>query len=411
MHRKPPLSYTTTTTPKAKPSTAQSQYIVFTDGRKRVLVPRPKTHKAALETARRHIPSIKEEDLRFQTNELAICGVVVAERHKCPDAIVPVKASARGIGSDNATSIILKFTYLTGELVEVKLKTTTKFSKAFAKLLPLFGPDLAVIYEGSRVQPDATPESLYMEDQDDIYVRKAQLGGKPVIYLYSPAGIDVSVALTLTCEWNFSAIYLVVPMKSSSTGQHIQWNVRTHSDGNLTEGDTGLDVAYLFWEAHTNPGIPLSPPATRFTASEFFSPLRSDLSPADSVVIAVHDITPYFYKVLLSLGLHTEARTSFITYWLPSFLKHTHVALRFVPQAAYESAAVLDIHPVPDVVTRVFMLFKGLPDEALAEWADAECGANDAERWCGVVGSDVERASDTALFRVLEWGGMEVFAQ
>ncbi|KAJ6476703.1 hypothetical protein C8R47DRAFT_1052008 [Mycena vitilis] len=415
--------------PKAKPSTAQGQYIVFTDGRKRVLVPRPKTHKMAVETARRHFPSIPEEDLRFQTDELAICDgkmteiaaeswnmvdllslVAVAERHECP---VPVPASGRRLGSGNAGSINLTFLY-EGAQVGMKMKTNTRFSKVFSKLQSMFGPDLSVVYEGSRVHSDDTPESLSMEDQDDIYVRKEQFGGKPVIYLSSPAEIGVSVALTLTREWNFSVIYPVVPMKSSTTGQHIQWNVRTHSDGTLTEVNTGLDVAYLFWEAQTNHAIPLSPPAspvaTQLITAESFSPLSSDLCPADSVLITVHDITPYLDKVLLGLGLHTEARTSFITYWLPSFLKHTHVALRFVPQAAYESAAVLDIQPVPDVVTRVFMLFKGIPEEALADWAGAGCGANDAEHWRGVVGVDVERASDTALFRVLEWGGMEVLA-
>ena len=79
-----------------------------------------------------------------------------------------------------------------------------------------------------------------------------------------------------------------------------------------------------------------------------------------------------------------------------------------MPQAAYETAASLDIKPVPDVVTRVFMLFKGIADDALAEWEDAEYGDDDAKRWRNVVGVDVERVSNAALLRVLEWGGMEV---
>ncbi|KAJ6459121.1 hypothetical protein C8R47DRAFT_994807 [Mycena vitilis] len=253
-----------------------------------------------------------------------------------------------------------------------------------------------------------------MEDGATIDILEDQAGGKPVIYVYSPTEIDVSVALTLIPEWDFSAIYPVVPTKSSpsNAGQSIQWNVRTHLDGSLTERNTGLDVAYLFWEAHTNHGIPMSPPAspvaTHSSIAGSFSPLSSDLSPADSVLIQVRDITPYLDKVLLGLGLHTEARTSFITYWLPSFLKHTRVALRFVPQAAYETAATLDISPAPDVVTRVFMLFKGISDDAAGEWVGAPSRDDDAERWRGVVGVDIGRASDAALLRVLEWGGMEV---
>lgn len=68
---------------------------------------------------------------------------------------------------------------------------------------------------------------------------------------------------------------------------------------------------------------------------------------------------------LTALGLHVEARTSFITYWLPSILKHDFVALRFLHQASYEQAAPLDVEPNPHVVTRVFMLFKRVCEDEL----------------------------------------------
>lgn len=74
---------------------------------------------------------------------------------------------------------------------------------------------------------------------------------KPVIYLFSPETIDVSVKLSLIPQWSLSAIYPVVPIKprSAQTNEEILWNVRVHSNGELTEMTTGLDVAYLFWEA------------------------------------------------------------------------------------------------------------------------------------------------------------------
>ncbi|KAG2335785.1 hypothetical protein BDR05DRAFT_1001911 [Suillus weaverae] len=79
-------------------------------------------------------------------------------------------------------------------------------------------------------------------------------------------------------------------------------------------------------------------------------------------------------------------------YSTAGILKHEYIALRFVTQPAYERAASLSIPPQPDIVTRVFMLFR---EKDVAWWAD-------------VVGVDLARASDMALFRVLEWGGMEV---
>jgi hypothetical protein len=96
-------------------------------------------------------------------------------------------------------------------------------------------------------------------------------------------------------------------------------------------------------------------------------------------------------------------------YWLPSFLKHTHVAIRFVPQTLYSRAAQLEIIPQPDVVTRIFMLFKGVSEGRLVEWPNAinRC-TQDVKFWTQIVGVDVEKAEDEKLFRVLEWGGMEV---
>lgn len=140
--------------------------------------------------------------------------------------------------------------------------------------------------------------------------------------------------------------------------------------------------------------------------------MHSTLSDADSVVLPVSKITPYLDASLSALSLHVEARTSFITYWLPSILKHTHIALRFVPQAAYEKAAPMEVSPQPDVLTRVFMLWKGVNEAELKSgaWKEAVQRATmDVEVWKGVVGiQEYPSMHDQSVFRVLEWGGMEV---
>lgn len=99
------------------------------------------------------------------------------------------------------------------------------------------------------------------------------------------------------------------------------------------------------------------------------------------------------------------------SFWLPFLLRHTYVALRFLPQGAYEESAPMSIEPKPDVVTRVFMIFQGV-SEGDERWTEARTRAEqDLEgRWRDAVGVDAERALDTSLFRVLEWGGMEVTA-
>jgi hypothetical protein len=98
-------------------------------------------------------------------------------------------------------------------------------------------------------------------------------------------------------------------------------------------------------------------------------------------------------------------------YWLPSLLKHEYIALRFITQESYEKAAQMRISPAPDIVTRVFMLFRGVRADDVGFWdaAAARATAGDgATFWTKVVGVDPVRASDRTLFRVLEWGGMEV---
>ncbi|KAJ7828776.1 hypothetical protein B0H14DRAFT_2452256 [Mycena olivaceomarginata] len=414
-------------------------HLVLTDGTKRVLVPRPKTYDLAIDAARRHFPSIKVQDIILQTDQLPICGeeltdiapeswetlvdslssVVVAERQEPSekDNRVPVHAptTTKEIVAADPNKINIRL-WFEGDTLSIAMRPTTPFIKVKALLAEKYGRchrSYTLDFDGFRLSGDDTPASRGIENNDSILVYLEQVGGKPVIYVYSPVEIDATVALTLSREWSFSAIYPVVPVKPTalSAGQRVEWNFRTHLDGSLTESNTGLDVAYLFWEAHTNQGIPESPTVSQVIPVELFSPLNSDLTPTDSVLVAVSEITPYLDKVLLALGLHTEARTSFITYWLPSILKYQHVALRFIPQAAYEAAAILDFKPVPDVVTRVFMLFKGIADDALGDWREAKSTENDVERWRKVVGVDVDRALDTAPFRVLEWGGMEVLTR
>jgi hypothetical protein len=92
-------------------------------------------------------------------------------------------------------------------------------------------------------------------------------------------------------------------------------------------------------------------------------------------------------------------------------LKHEYIALRFVEQDAYERAAPMHIAPAPDVVTRVFMIFRGVAVGDLGRWEAASARAASADGatfWANVVGVNAARAADSALFRVLEWGGMEV---
>jgi hypothetical protein len=76
----------------------------------------------------------------------------------------------------------------------------------------------------------------------------------------------------------------------------------------------------------------------------------------------------------------------------------------------YSKAAPLDISPRPDIVARVFMLLQKVDLDQLDNWADAvSTTKEDVGFWRDVVGVESkDQQEDESLFRVLEWGGMEI---
>ncbi|KAJ8087490.1 hypothetical protein PM082_006321 [Marasmius tenuissimus] len=139
--------------------------------------------------------------------------------------------------------------------------------------------------------------------------------GKPVIYLFAREEMDVSVSVSLIPQWSFSVLYPRVPIENtkSSIGrsrlhERVQWDVETKNDGMLREKNSGLDVAYLFWEANVNRDktwdVPPSPtsepdhdeperPHCTSDDTDCFDPLSCTVDPGNSVILSVETITPY----------------------------------------------------------------------------------------------------------------------
>ncbi|KAF8603246.1 hypothetical protein BDV93DRAFT_607059, partial [Ceratobasidium sp. AG-I] len=177
----------------------------------------------------------------------------------------------------------------------------------------------------------------------------AHLMGKPVIYLFPTMdSSNIRVRLSLINPWEFSALYPPTATSFTTLGnqamcQTVDWTVDAKPDGSLFDRGTQREVSYLFWEAHDKPQLLPSPTSSRFaspdcTASESaFNPSNPVLSPSNAALLSLEKVTAYIDDALIALGLHTEARTSFITYWLPDLSKHKHIALRFLPQGEYEA--------------------------------------------------------------------------
>ncbi|CAE7201228.1 unnamed protein product [Rhizoctonia solani] len=266
-----------------------------------------------------------------------------------------------------------------------------------------------LFHNGHSLGDDDTFLDHGIEDGDTIDLMGIQRGGKPVIYLFSPSPmLDVQVQLSLVKAWRFSDIYPPTHISSpsdDSLGETISWSVDTRPDGTLFDRLTNREVAYLFWEAHTNPKPPISPPTSPSAELVAFDPACPIISPNNSALLPFDKVTGYIDDALLAMELHVEARTSFITYWLPNLSKHSYIALCFLPQDQYEASAPLRVTPAPEITTRVFMLFMGVEENDLEVWKAATVPAGE---WARIVGVDTVKAKNTSLFRVLEWGGMEI---
>ncbi|KAG1749577.1 hypothetical protein EDD22DRAFT_958005 [Suillus occidentalis] len=418
------------------------QVLVLKHGQKRIMVKRQRSYNLVLDVVSKHFPGIPRDVITLQTNQLDVCeghyvdimpeiwadvvdflNIVEVTRAETTLPVPPLDTWAIsfpgnqlapsqvfGLGSSRKDDkLTIKVVFPSGEIQTAKISRAMRVEELLADASKILGRCPKAIWGGEIMREDRSIASYGIEDGDSIVLQLGVSGSfaKPVIYLFSPFDIDVSVKLSLIPEWSLSVIYPVVTTEDH--GQRLEWNVRTHQDGSLTEYNSGLDISYLFWEAEINiEAFPRSR-ASEPQPVDTFDPISSSLDNMNSIIVPVEKVSTYLDKSLKALGLHTEARTSFVTYWLPKFLKHEYIALRFVPQAAYERAASLSIFPQPDVVTRVSMLFKGIRQEHLGDWTNAQMQAEkDVAWWVDVVGVDPTRAGDTSLFRVLEWGGMEV---
>ncbi|KAK0200645.1 hypothetical protein DFS33DRAFT_1456844 [Desarmillaria ectypa] len=398
-------------------------YIIATYGKTTVFVRRSDvTHYQELVALLlHHFPNTGANSIIVQTKEMDICAGRDVDipshlwREISPQiqniAVVSPQVSPGSTQKQRiAPQLMTIFVQIpTGETISVALAYPASTPKGIPS------GDQFLTYEGQFLDWDYRLSEYNIPDWATIHLKLENyetLGKKPVIYLFSSLQIHATVRVPLIKAWLFSAVYPGVRMKDAEFGQSITWNVKTHDDHTITDITNGTQVSYLFWEAKTNSLSPPSPPASpRMLPNGVhpFNPSLRQITNDNSVVLHTPKVAAYLDKALTALDLHIEARTSFITFWLPSIQKHDYVALHFLPQSSYQYAAPLEIDPEQDVVIRIFMLFKRVCKDDLEDWEGALSWASEhVEFWQSVVSMDCDGMKDEKLFRVLEWGGIEV---
>ena len=86
---------------------------------------------------------------------------------------------------------------------------------------------------------------------------------------------------------------------------------------------------------------------------------------------------------------------------LAAFASHKNIAYRLMPPARLARAIDISVTHDPCIWTRIFLMFRGLSDEDMGDFASAGEKEANAQNWREIVGYS-EHSKDPEQFRVLE---------
>ena len=178
--------------------------------------------------------------------------------------------------------------------------------------------------------------------------------GKPVIYLYPQADIDVTVKL------DYDGL-----LKYTYPKYNDGWHVRAKKDGTIINYEDNQEYSYLFWEGYDN--------------------LDCDFT--KGFCVKGSDTAEFLQKALKEIGLTPREYNEFIVYWLPQMQDNPYNIISFQYEN-YSEMAKLQIDPAPDSLLRVFMAFK--PSSEYVEMEPQQL-----------------EGFDRNGFTVVEWGGKQ----
>lgn len=181
---------------------------------------------------------------------------------------------------------------------------------------------------------------------------------KPVIYVYAPQTMAVSIQLDIKGETKFT-------YPAYNTG----WNFSTDPNGTIHMN--GNEYNYLFWESA--------------------STLQNEnIDYAKGFVVDSKKLVSFLENNLEKMGFNSKETADFITYWCPRMMQNETNYIHFIFNDECNVYAGLTVSPKPENMLRVYML-----------WAPVENGNK------AVLEQELPKLNRQGL-TVLEWGGIEM---
>jgi hypothetical protein len=111
-------------------------------------------------------------------------------------------------------------------------------------------------------------------------------------------------------------------------------------------------------------------------------------------VVSKLEVISFLEESLTKLNLNSNEKTDFITYWAPKMILHEKMFVQFWTEKQYDRIATIKVHPQPENMLRVFMVYAPIENGIVIESSPQQL-------------HPVNRNG----FTVIEWGGSELSRQ
>lgn len=247
-------------------------------------------------------------------------------------------------------------------------------------------------FSGTRLPPghEYSPDLLI----DQRVMTKLAVVSKPTtakcnLTILAPIVQYCDVVLTFAQFWRLGIAW---PPPEEVEENKLKYFLRVHPGGALEHFESEVVSTALYYEA--------IPDASMVDPNNF-------IAPRNGFAMSFRDFIPHLMNVLDQLGMSMHARTAFINNNMSAFSAHKNIAYRFLSPSKIAAAVDISVTAEPCLFTRLFLIFRGLNDEEVAEFDGAGEKEANAHNWREVVGWS-EDSKDPEQFRVLETSVLEV---